>query len=115
MKVSTIFLAFAVAVSAAPLPASAEILQGLRFVTAMKDNTLSGKTAAGTAYNVYFLPGGMATSDAAGTRDNGRWQLDRDGDVCVSWHGTVATSQGCFRVTADGRNLSWEQKSTQTG
>jgi hypothetical protein len=56
MKVSTIFLAFAVAVSAAPLPASAEILQGLRFVTAMKDNTLSGKTAAGTAYNVYFLP-----------------------------------------------------------
>ena len=40
MKVSTIFLAFAVAVSAAPLPASAEILQGLRFVTAMKDNTL---------------------------------------------------------------------------
>jgi len=113
MKASTILLAFGIAVSAASVPAGAEILEGGSFITAMKDNTVSGKTAAGTAFNVYFLPGGMATyTDAAGVQDNGRWRLDPNGDVCVAWHSAGASPQGCFRVVVDGRNLSWEEKTT---
>jgi hypothetical protein len=114
MKASIVLLAFTAAVAAAAQPASADILKGDRFITAMKDNTVSGKTADGTAYNEYFLPGGIATyTDTAGARDNGRWRLDSNGDVCVDWQHGIAATQGCFRVTADGRNVSWEQKSAQ--
>ena len=71
-----------------------------------------GRTAAGAAYNLYFLPGGAVTySDAAGHRDSGRWQLDRAGDVCVSWHGDPALPAGCYRVTAEGHSLAWWSKS----
>ena len=115
MKTSTPILALVVALSAA-LPAHAQILQGDRFITAMKDNTVSGRTAAGAAYNLYFLPGGAATySDAAGHRESGSWRLDQVGDVCVSWHGAAALPTGCYRVTADGRSLSWSSKSGRSG
>ncbi|HTO84767.1 MAG TPA: hypothetical protein VMQ73_21270 [Methylomirabilota bacterium] len=114
MKASIILLAFGVAVSAAALPAGADILKGDRFIAAMKDNTVSGKTGDGTAYNEYFLPGGSATyTDAAGARVNGRWSLDSSGDVCVSWQRSVPIAEGCFRVTTDGRSVSWQQKSAQ--
>jgi len=116
MKVPTLILAFGVALTAAALPARAQILQGDRFITAMKDNTVSGKTASGTACNLYFLPGGMVTySDADGHRDSGSWRLDRVGDVCVSWHGDAALPTGCYRVTANGRSLSWWNKSARSG
>ena len=115
MKVPTLILAFGVALTAAALPARAQILQGDRFITAMKDNTVSGKTASGTAYNLYFLPGGMVTySDADGHRDSGSWRLDRVGDVCVSWHGDAALPTGCYRVTANGRSLFWWNKSARS-
>jgi hypothetical protein len=91
-------------------------LQGDRFVTAMKDNTVSGRTATGTAYNLYFLPGGTATySDAAGHRESGSWRLDQVGDVCVSWHGEAALPTGCYRVSANGRSLAWSNKSASSG
>ena len=110
MRISILALAFGVALAAA-LPARAEILQGDRFVTAMKDNTVSGKTTAGTSYNLYFLPGGAATyRDAVGHRVSGRWQLDGAGDVCVSWHGDTALPAGCYRVRAYGRELAWWNK-----
>lgn len=48
MRIPILLLAFGVALAAA-LPARAEILQGDRFITAVKDNTMSGRTAAGTA------------------------------------------------------------------
>ncbi len=116
MKIPTLVLAFGVALTAAALPARAQILQGDRFITAMKDNTVSGKTGSGTAYNLYFLPGGMVTySDAAGHRDSGSWRLDQVGDVCVSWHGDAALPTGCYRVTATGRSLSWWNKSARGG
>jgi hypothetical protein len=111
MRIPLLVLAIGLALAAA-LPARAEILQGDRFITAMKDNTVSGRTAAGTAYNLYFLPGGAATySDAAGHHASGRWRLDRVGDVCVSWHGHVALPTGCYRVRANDRRLTWWNKS----
>jgi len=114
MKASIILLAFAIAGAAAALPANADILRGDRFITAMKDNTVSGKAGNGTAYNEYFLPGGIATyTDATGARVDGHWQLDSGGDVCVTWRQSVPVSQGCFRVTEHGPTLSWEQKSAQ--
>jgi hypothetical protein len=54
MKTPILVLAFGIALSAT-LPARAEILEGDRFITAMKDDTVSGRTAAGAAYNLYFL------------------------------------------------------------
>ena len=111
MRIPALALAFGAALAAAALPARGEILQGARFITAMKDNTVSGKTAAGTSYNLYFLPGGAVTySDAIGHRVFGRWQLDRVGDVCVSWHGDTALPAGCYRVRANGRELAWWSK-----
>jgi len=111
MRIPILVLAFGVALAAA-LPSRADTLQGDRFITAMKDNTVSGRTAAGTAYNLYFLPGGIVTySDAAGRHVSGSWQLDRSGDVCVGWHGDTVLPAGCYRVTADGRNVSWWSKS----
>ncbi len=68
MKDSMLFLAFGVALAASS-QATADILQGDRFITVMKDNTVSGRTTASIAYNFYFLPGGAATySDGAGRR-----------------------------------------------
>ena len=73
---------------------------------------MSGRTAAGAAYNLYFLPGGAATySDAAGRHVGGRWRLDRVGDVCVSWRGDAALPTGCYRVRVDDRRLTWWNKS----
>jgi hypothetical protein len=115
MKILILALAFGVVISAATLPARAEILQGDRFITAMKDNTVSGRTAAGAAYNLYFLPGGTVTySDAVGHRNSGSWRLDRVGDVCISWRGDTALPTGCYRVRADGRSLAWWNKSTRS-
>jgi len=114
MKIPILVLAVGIALSTA-LPAGAEILQGDRFATAMKDNTVSGRTAAGAAYNLYFLPGGTVTySDVVGHRDNGRWRLDRAGDVCVNWHGDTALPAGCYRVSADGHSLAWWNKSVRS-
>lgn len=114
MRIPMLALACGVALAAA-LPARAEILQGDRFITAMKDNTVSGKSDAGTTYNLYFLPGGAATySDALGHHVDGSWRLDRVGDVCVSWHGTTALANACYRVRADGGAVYWWNKSARS-
>jgi len=77
----------------------------------MQSNTLSGTTAAGDAFNIYFLPGGTATyQDASGTRDGSSWHLDKDGDVCVAWQNPADRQEGCFRVTVDGAKVAWEGK-----
>jgi hypothetical protein len=114
MRIPLLVLAFGVALAAA-LPARADVLQGDRFITAMKDNTVSGKTAAGASYNLYFLPGGAVTyRDASGRHVGGRWRLDRVGDVCVSWHGDTALPTGCYRVRADDRRLTWSSKAAHS-
>ena len=113
MKAPILLLAAAFVVSAAA-PAAASLLQGDRFITAVKDNTVSGKTHKGTAFNLYFLAGGKVTyTDATGARDDGSWRLDPDGDVCVAWQHDKGVPRGCFHVVTHGRRLSWRAKSTQ--
>ena len=84
--------------------AATEQLRGSRFIEVMQDNTLSGTTADGAAYNLYFLPGGELTyDDAAGARDRGRWSMDSDGDVCISFETIDSGRSQCYRVELDGR------------
>jgi len=86
-------------------------VRGDQFITMMQSNTLSGETAAGTGFNVYFLPGGMATyEEKGGKRDSGTWHLDKEGDVCVAWRDPAEQERGCFRVTVDGDKVAWEGK-----
>jgi hypothetical protein len=103
--------ALVVAAMAAPARAEPQAVRGDQFITMMQSNTLSGTTAAGDAFNIYFLPGGTATyQDATGTRDGGSWHIDKDGDVCVAWQSPADRQEGCFRVTVDGANVAWEGK-----
>lgn len=86
-----------------------QMLRGDQFITMMQSNTLSGTTAAGSAFNVYFLPGGSVTyQDAIGTRDVGVWRVDEDDDVCVAWQNPGDRQEGCFRVIVDGDKVAWE-------
>jgi hypothetical protein len=100
-------------IALAPGPASAapEQLKGDRFLEVMQNNTLSGTTADGAAYNLYFLPGGeVGYDDSSGARDRGRWSMDPDGDVCVSFDAIDHGSQHCYRVEVDGRKVTWSGK-----
>jgi hypothetical protein len=102
-------IALAVAAAAVPAGAAPQAVRGDQFITMMHSNTLSGTTAAGDAFNIYFLAGGIATyQEAGGTRDSGSWHLDKD--VCVAWHNSADRQDGCFRVTVDGAKVSWEGK-----
>jgi len=95
--------------AASAAAAGPETLRGDRFITVMQNNTLSGATASGARYDMYFLPGGLVTyRDSAGADDRGRWRIDRDGDVCIAW---ASSEETCFRVTLDRDTVSWEGKS----
>lgn len=92
--------------------AASEQLKGSRFIEVMQDNTLSGTTAGGAAYNLYFLPGGEVTyDDSAGARDHGHWSMDTDGDVCISFEKIDAGRAQCYQVQIDGRTVTWHGKS----
>ena len=91
--------------------AAAEQLKGSRFIEVMQDNTLSGTTEGGASYNLYFLPGGeMTYDDSTGARDRGRWSMDSDGDVCVSFEQVDDGRAQCYRVEVDGRTVTWQGK-----
>jgi len=91
--------------------AGPRLLTGDEFITVMQNNTLSGTTAAGGAFNVYFLPGGTATyKDAKGDHDTGAWHLDKGG-VCVDWRNPRDKQQGCFRVLVEGDRVTLEGQS----
>jgi hypothetical protein len=95
-----------------PAWAQPEPLKGIRFLDVMENNTLSGETEGGTAYNLYFLPGGEVTyDDASGARDRGHWSMDPDGDVCVQFEQLDEGRQHCFEVEVDGRTVTWRGKS----
>jgi len=97
----------------APAAAEPQPVRWGNFVTMMQGNTLSGTTAAGTVFNMYFIAGGNATyQEVGGTRDFGTWHLDDDGDVCVVWNNSPDSANGCFRVTVDGSKVAWEGKET---
>jgi hypothetical protein len=88
--------------------AGPRLLKGDEFITVMQNNTLSGTTPAGAAFNVYFLPGGTVSyRDATGARDTGVWHLD-NGGVCVDWRDPGDKAQGCFRVRVDGDRVTLE-------
>jgi hypothetical protein len=107
---SVLFLLAAAAMASSAL-AAPRTLQGDDFITVMQGNTLSGTTKLGTAFDMYFLPGGTATyRDATGTYDSGSWHLDRNGDVCVAWQTLRDIRQGCFRVVVDRNKIAWEAK-----
>jgi hypothetical protein len=91
--------------------AAAEPLKGSRFIEVMEDNSLPGTTADGAAYNLYFLPGGEVTyDDSTGARAHGRWSMDPDGDVCVSFADVDAGRAQCYLVEIDGRSVTWRGK-----
>ena len=109
-SLNTLFVLVAAAM-AAPASAAPQVLRGDEFITMMQRNTLSGTTAAGTDFDIYFLPGGTATyREATGTHDSGSWHLDSDGDVCVAWRNPQYVQTGCFRVAVDGDKVAWEAK-----
>lgn len=90
-----------------PLAAGA-MLHDSRLVEILKDNTLSGTTASGTPYNLYFLEGGQATyADANGHHESGSWHLGENGDICLSWHDSSTPGAGCFHMTIRGREVTW--------
>jgi hypothetical protein len=93
------------------LYAQAERLRGTRFLDVMQNNTLSGTTATGDAYNLYFLPGGELTyDDSSGARDRGRWSMDPQGDVCVRFEQVDDGHEQCYQVEIDGRTITWRGK-----
>ena len=97
-------LMVALAASAAP-----EQLKGIRFIDVMQGNTVSGTTSSGAGYNLYFVAGGEVTyEDSSG--DRGRWQMDPDGDVCITWRERSPDQEHCYRVSVDGDHVSWEGK-----
>ncbi|MFM9842245.1 MAG: hypothetical protein ACKVOI_04670 [Dongiaceae bacterium] len=86
------------------------------FVTMMQGSTLSGTTAAGAFFNMYFIAGGNAAyQEVGGTRDFGTWHLDKDGDVCVVWNNSPDSANGGFHITVDGNKVAWESKETGGG
>jgi hypothetical protein len=100
-----------VALAPALAQAEAEQLKGTRFIDVMQNNTLSGTTADGASYNLYFLPGGEITyDDSSGERDRGRWSMDPDGDVCVSFEHVDDGRTHCYQVEIDGRHVTWTGK-----
>ena len=112
-NVEPLCMLFAAFVLAAPMAAHADAqhIYGDQFITTMQSNTLSGKNANGSAFNIYFLPGGEVTyDDQTGVTDKGSWHLDKDGDVCVAWRNPSEAKEGCFRVSADGEKVLWHGK-----
>jgi hypothetical protein len=96
---------------ATPSLAAPEVLKGERFIDVMNGNTVSGTTASGAAFNIYFVEGGDVTyEDSSGAHDNGRWSMDPDGDVCITWRKHDAGHQSCYLVTANGDQVTWKGK-----
>src|SRR5215813_7250168 len=88
-------------------------MRGDQFITTMDGNTLSGSNTAGLAFNLYFLAGGTATyTNVAGARVQGRWELGRDGAICIHWPVRVDAMEGCFRISFDGDDVIWRSNRT---
>ena len=71
---------------AEPAVGAPEQLKGMRFIGVMQGNTVSGTRASGAGFNLYFVAGGeVSYEDSSGARDRGRWQMDPEGDVGITW------------------------------
>lgn len=94
-----------------PMAASARDSQGDRFVTATEGNTVSGTTAAGLSYHLYFLAGGQVTYlDETGAMDSGAWNLDPGGNVCLRWQKPIDGMEGCFQPSISGDRVVLQNK-----
>jgi len=94
-----------------PADANAEPQQvkGSSFVTIMSGNTLLATNRAGVKFKAYFLSGGIASyEDENGVRDQGRWRIRNDEDVCVAWKAIDDGQEHCARVYADNSELTWK-------
>ena len=82
------------------------------FITALNGNTLTDKTpGSGTAFNVYFLPGGTASYQESNGRPHfGRWSLDKSGDVCLWWTPRSRLEDGCFKVAFKGNEVTFSSR-----
>ena len=81
-------------------------------MTLMDGNTLSGRSTAGVAFNLYFLAGGQVTyASITRQRVNGSWHLNRNGEVCITWPRRVDALEGCFRMSIDGDRIIWRSES----
>jgi hypothetical protein len=49
--------------------------------------------------------------DSSGARDRGRWSIDADGDVCISFAKQGDGRPHCYRVEVDARAVTWRGKS----
>jgi hypothetical protein len=93
------------------IPAQAESLRGDAFITAMYDNTLTGKAPNGTPYRLYFVPGGQATIQEGNRAPQvGTWNLDRAGNVCLKWPSAAAAEDGCYTVQTNGTHVTLSNK-----
>ena len=106
-------LAVLIVIPALLLPAtlSAADHRGDEFVTTMDGNSISGTSADGRAFNLYFLAGGLVTFSSLGEANvSGRWQMNRDGDICIRWPERVHAPDGCFRISFDGDTITWRSR-----
>jgi hypothetical protein len=76
LKGIPIWVVAAIALAPAVADAAAEQLKGSRFIEVMQDNTLSGTTEGGAAYNLYFCPAARSRTTIRPVRAiaaAGRW------------------------------------------
>jgi hypothetical protein len=93
------------------LTGAAADMRGDQFITLTDGNALSGTDSAGSAFSLYFLPGGEVTYvGPAGGEVYGTWDLDKDGDVCLRLPHRVDAMNGCFAITVNGAKVTWRAK-----
>jgi len=82
--------------STGALAGDSERLRGTQFIGLVKEKTLSGKTAAGVKFHIFFLRGGKVTfRDQKGRRDNGTWRVTKRDAVCVRWRKMYGGKERC--------------------
>lgn len=84
-------------------------VKGSEFVTIMTGNTLVATNKAGVKFKAFFLSGGMASyEDEAGARDQGKWRIRDDQEVCVTWKKIEDGQERCASVYVNGSELVWK-------
>jgi hypothetical protein len=102
-QAASLFLAVALAASAAPAKAMPERLSGAEICAWIEGNTVVG-VWSGTPYRQHFRPDGTTAYKAEGTGvDEGRWWVTED-SYCSWWRGS---GEACYQVLRDGETLTW--------
>ncbi len=84
-------------------------VKGSEFITIMNGNTLSATNKAGVKFKAYFIAGGIATYEGEdGMRDQGKWRINNNDEVCVTWNSIAEGQERCARVYENGNELTWK-------